>query len=630
MATTEPGIYAKDCTARSAIGCNHQRSVRTQFPGILQTNVALCSRNGLSDMTNKDAADLLHDFADVLEIRGANTFRVRAFRTASRRVDSLTVDLRVLIDDNSLTKIQGIGKGIAGVLNEFLTTGHVAEYEEMREEIPPGVFDMLRVPGLGPKTTATLYNDLNITGVDELEAAARADDLASMKNFGVKRQARLLVDLQQFRERTARHLLSQVQPIAEQLVTYLRQAPSVSEAMCAGSLRRMRETVRDIDILAASVDPISVIDHFVAHDEIKEVVASGSTRARALISHGLQVDLLVVRPEHFGAALVYFTGSMDHNIELRQRALQIGVSLNEWGLDDVTTQRHQSTPTEAEVYTALGLPVIPPELRESRGEIAAAESGTLPNLITLADIRGEFHGHSLWSDGSASVDNMIQAARTLDYAFIAITDHSEGLQVAHGLSPKRIRDQRKEIHAAQEKFPDIRVMQGCEVEIQADGAMDFGDDVLEELDVVVASVHSNFNQPPETMTSRLIAAIRNPHVDLIGHPTGRLLGHRDGYDFDLDKVLTEAAETGTAMEINASPERLDLNDVMAQRAKNLGVPLAINSDAHQPEGYAYMRYGVATARRAWLTAGDVLNTMAPDALNDWLEHPKPRRWVPHR
>ena len=581
-------------------------------------------------MTNKDAADLLDAFADVLELRGANQFRVRAFRTASRRVDGLTVDLSELVASDSLETVQGIGKGIAGFLREFVTTGRVAEYEELRAEIPSGVFDMLRVPGLGPKTAATLYAKLQITSIDELEAAARANELAQVRSIGAKRQARLLRELQRFRERMARHLLGDVLPLAEHLAAHVREAPGVAAATCAGSLRRMRETIGDLDILAAADDPDPVMRHFVEHEAIAEVLASGSTKTRVLVANNLQVDLLVVPPASYGAALVYFTGSKEHNIELRHRALAMGLSLNEWGLDEVETQARRSAPSEADVYGALGLPVIPPELRESRGEIAAAADGALPDLIEVSDIRGEFHGHSLWSDGAASVADMVAAARDAGYAFYGITDHSGSLQVANGLSPERIRAQRAEIEQARAEFPEISVLHGSEVEILADGSLDYDDALLAELDVVVASIHSNFNQPRETMTARLVAAIRNPHVDVIGHPTGRMLGYRDGYDFDLDAVLTAAAETGTAMEINASPERLDLDDVMARRAMELGVPISINSDAHRPESYAYMRYGVATARRAWLTAGDVPNTMTPEALTAWLEQPKPRRWSPHR
>ncbi len=581
-------------------------------------------------MTNKDAADLLDGFADILEIRGANQFRVRAFRTASRRVDGLTVDLGELVASDSLESVQGIGKGIAGFLRELVTTGRVAEYEEMRAEIPAGVFDMLRVPGLGPKTAATLYTKLQITSIDELEAAARANELAQVRSIGAKRQERLLRELQRFRERAARHLLGDVLPLAERLAAHVREAPGVSEATCAGSLRRMRETIGDLDILAAADDPDPVMRHFLEHEAIAEVLASGSTKTRVLVANNLQVDLLVVPPASFGAALVYFTGSKEHNIELRQRALTMGLSLNEWGLDEVETHVRRLAPTESDVYAALELPVIPPELRESRGEIAAAAGGTLPDLIQLSDIRGEFHGHSLWSDGAASIAGMVKAAQDAGYAFIAVTDHSGSLQVANGLSPERVRAQREEIEQTRTEVPGIRVLHGSEVEIKADGTLDYDDALLAELDVVVASIHSNFNQPRETMTARLIAAIRHPHVDVIGHPTGRMLGYRDGYEFDVDAVLTAAAETGTAMEINASPERLDLDDVMARRALELGAPIAINSDAHRPESYAYMRYGIATARRAWLTAGDVLNTMTPEALAAWLGQAKPRRWSPHR
>lgn len=588
------------------------------------------SRSGSSPMMNKDAANLLDAFADILEIKGANQFRVRAFRNASRRIDGLAIDLSELVETNSLEQVQGIGKSIAGFLSELVTTGRVSEYEEMRAEVPPGVFDLLRVPGLGPKTTATLYNELNITSVDELEAAARDDQLATVKNIGPKRQERLLRELKRFHERRTRHLLGDALPIAERLIAHVRNAPGVSDASFAGSLRRMRDTIGDLDILAASDDPDAVMEHFIKHEEVEEVLASGPTKTRVLVAKVMQVDLLVVSSASFGAALVYFTGSQDHNIELRQQALKIGLSLNEWGFDNVDTKERRPAPTEDCVYSALGLTVIPPELREGRGEIAAAKDGCLPELIELSDIRGEFHGHSLWSDGAASIDGMVESALALGYGFIAVTDHSGGLKVANGLTPERLQEQGEEIAVARNTFTDIHVLRGSEVEIHADGTLDYDDEVLAELDVVVASIHSHFNQPRNTMTERIVSAIWSPHVDVIGHPTGRILGYRDGYEFDVEAVLAAAAETGTAMEINASPERLDLDDVMARRAKDLGVPLAINSDAHRPESYGYMRYGIATARRAWVTPGDVLNAMEPDALKEWFQQPKPRQWIPHR
>ena len=459
---------------------------------------------------------------------------------------------------------------------------------------------------------------------------AQANELAKVRSIGAKRQERLLRELQRFRERTARHLLGDVLPLAEHLAAHVREAPGVAEATYAGSLRRMRETIGDLDILAAAADPDPVMSHFLDHEAIAEVLASGSTKSSVLVANNLQVDLLVVPPASYGAALVYFTGSKEHNIELRHRALAMGLSLNEWGLDEVETQVRRPAPSEADVYAALGLPVIPPELRESRGEIAAAADGALPDLIDLSDIRGEFHGHSLWSDGAASVAGMVEAAQAAGYAYIGITDHSGSLQVANGLSPERIRAQRAEIEQARTDAPQIRVLHGSEVEILSDGALDYDDALLADLDVVVASIHSNFNQPRETMTARLIAAIRESARgrDRPPHRAHARLPRR--LRVDLDAVLTAAAETGTAMEINASPERLDLDDVMARRARELGVPIAVNSDAHRPESLAYMRYGVATARRAWLTAGDVLNTMTPEALTAWLGQPKPRRWSPHR
>ena len=579
-------------------------------------------------MLNKPASELLENFADALEIKGANQFRVRAFRTAARRIDALTIDITELIANDELETVQGIGKGIAGFLREYASSGKVEEYEQMRVEIPAGVFEMLRIPGLGPKTAAALYNELEIASIDELEAAAREDRLAGLRAIGSKRQARLLRELQRFRERSARHLLGHALPIAERLVEHLRAAPDVGEVMYAGSLRRMRETIGDLDILVASDDPDPVMQHFIASDEVDEVLASGSTKTSVLVHGGMQVDLLVVAPGSFGAALTYFTGSKEHNIALRARAQKVGLSLNERGILDEASGERRPAPTEADVYAALGLPSIQPELRESRGEIEVAEAGTLPELIELTDIRGEFHGHSHWSDGAAPVEVMVQAALTRGYQYFGITDHSGGLQVANGLTPDRLQDQAAELEALRAKFPTIRLLHGSEVEIFADGSLDYDDEILAGLDVVVASVHSNFSQSSEQMTERLVAAIHHPQVDVIGHPTGRLLGRRDGYEFDAKVVLQAAAETGTALEINASPERLDLDDVLARRAAELGIPITINSDAHHPEHFEFMRFGIGTARRAWLTAGQVLNVLDVDALVAWLQSPKPRSWPP--
>ena len=577
-------------------------------------------------MLNKAAAELLEGFADALEISGANQFRVRAFRNAARRIDALTTDLAELVAADTLEEVPGIGKGIAGCLREFVTTGQVGEYAELRQQIPPGVFELLRIPGLGPKTAATLYQELDITSVNELEAAARADRLASVRSIGAKRQARLLRELQRYRERTARHLLGEALPVAERLVAHVREAPGCGGATYAGSLRRMRENIGDIDILAAAGEPEPVIQHFLASDEVGEVLAAGGARVSVLAPGGIQVDLYVLRPRSFGSALQYFTGSKEHNVELRARAQKRGLSLNEHGILDGASGERRPARTEAQVYAAVGLPCIPPELRENRGEIEAAEAGRLPELIELDRIRGEFHGHSVWSDGAASIETMVQAALDRGYAYVGVTEHSGALQVANGLSAERLREQMEEIARVRGAFPGIRILHGSEVEILSDGSLDYDEDLLSELDVVVAAVHSHFGQSREAMTERLVKAIRHPHVDAIGHPTGRLLGRRDGYEFDLESVLAAAAESGTALEINAFPDRLDLNDVMARRAGEVGAPLCINCDAHRPEHFEFMRYGVATARRAWLTAGQVLNTLDADALLDWFGRPKPRCW----
>lgn len=579
-------------------------------------------------MLNKAAANLLEGFADALEIRGANAFRVRAFRNAARQVDALTSDLSDLVNSGEIENVKGIGKGISGVLREFVANQRVEEYETMRAEIPAGVFEMLRVPGLGPKTVATLYNEHDISTLDALETAGRSGQLARIKAVGPKRQEKLVRELTRFRERTARHLIGEALPLAEQLVAHLLAGPHVLDVQYAGSLRRGQETIGDLDILASSSDPDAVMEHFITSDAIDEVIGLGSTKTTVLINNGIQVDLLVVEPPKYGAALMYFTGSKDHNIEIRSRAQARGLSLNEHGiLDEQTGARHPAA-TEQEIYAAVDLPWIEPTLRENRGEIEAAETHTIPRLIVRDDIRGELHGHSLWSDGAAPIADMLEAAKSRNLEYFSITDHSGSLGVANGLDPARLADQTKEISVEKKTSGTITLLHGSEVEILADGQLDFSDEILASLDVVVASVHSSFNQSVPQMTTRLIAAIEHPHVDIIGHPTGRILGRRDGYEFDVEAVMKAAAATGTALEINAAPERLDLNDVTARRAAELGVPISINSDAHHPDNLDFMRYGILTAQRAWLRARDVLNTLPVEELLDWLRQPKPRRWTP--
>ena len=579
-------------------------------------------------LLNKPASELLEGFADALEIRGANTFRVRAFRNAARRIDTLTVDINELIESDEIETIPGIGKGIAGVLREFATHGHVEEYELMQSEIPAEVFDMLLIPGLGPKTVATLYNDHDLCTLDELEAAGRENRLANIKAIGPKRQEKLLRELGRFRQRIARRPIGDVLPMADRLVAHIALHPNVEDVQYAGSLRRGQDTIGDLDILASSTDPNPVIQHFLLADDVEEVVGSGDTKTSVLVSNGFQVDLLVIDPAKYGAALAYFTGSKNHNIEIRARAQKRGLSLNEHGFLDVAPGQRRPATTEHAVYETVDLPWIDPALREDRGEIEAAENGKLPDLINIDDVRGELHGHSLWSDGAASIRQMLAAARKRKLEYFAITDHSGSLGVANGLDPKRLSEQTKEIDAERASCTDVHILHGTEVEILPNGTLDFSDKILESLDVVVASVHSNFNQSQAQMTERLITAIENPHVDVIGHPTGRLLGRRDGYQFDVEAVLSASAATGTALEINAAPQRLDIDDLTARRAVELGTPIAINSDAHHPDNLEFLRYGILTARRAWLRPGDVLNTLPLHDLLGWLCQPKPRRWIP--
>ena len=583
--------------------------------------------------TNKEVADLLALVGDILQILDANRFRVIAFQNAAEAIKNLPQDISAIHAQGNLLEIAGIGKGIAGLLNELFTQGFVQEIEALKQQVPPGVVAMMQVPDMGPKKARRLWAEVGVTSIAELQAAAEAGKLRTLKGFGAKSEEKILKGIALLAKRGDERMpIGDARPLAEGLVAALQAAlpaGTIDRIEVAGSLRRWKETIGDMDLLCVSRAPAAVMKAFQSLPQIHDVTHAGETKSSVILASGMQVDLRVVEAQHWGAALQYFTGSKEHNVPLREIALRQGWSLNEYGLTgtgkaQTTEGEERFFAEEAELYAFLGLNWVPPELRENRGEISAARDHTLPTLLTLADLRGELHGHSDWSDGTATIEAMAEAARGRGYAYWALCDHSSGLGMVGGLDSARVRQQAVEIARINAQYAaqgiDFRLLRGIEVEILADGSLGLPDEVLAELDVVVASIHSGLRQERETITERCIKAIRNPHVDILGHATGRLIGSRAPSALDVEWVLQVCAETGTVPEINAHPSRLDLSDVYARRAVELGCKIAINADAHAVDGMAIMPYGVATARRAWLTPADVINSRPLTEMLALLKH----------
>ncbi|HSB89221.1 MAG TPA: DNA polymerase/3'-5' exonuclease PolX [Anaerolineales bacterium] len=570
-------------------------------------------------MRNRDVAQVFEDIADLLEIKGEVIYRVISYRRAAEGIRSLGRDIHDVWKEAGLREIPGVGEAIEAKIDELLRTGKLEFFQRLRKDIPPGLIDVLHVGDVGPKRAARFWKELGITTVPALEKAARAGRLREMSGMGAKSEARILENIERMRRREQGRLsIGVARPIAEELVERLRAVPTVMAAEAAGSVRRWRETVGDLDLLAASDEPSEVLRVFASFPEVERVLGKGETKASVELRNGLRAQLWVHPPARFGTALQYATGSQAHNVRLRERAQERGLSLSEHGFKDSIGQE-TLCPDEVKVYSTLGLPWIPPELREDRGEIAAAAAGRLPRLLEESQIRGEFHAHTTWSDGQTSLQAMAEAARDAGLEYLVVTDHSKALGMIEGMTPEKLKQQRKELDQVQRRLGDsIRLLHGAEVEILADGTLDFDDRTLASLDLVVASIHTSLRQPRSKITSRLLSAIRNPHVDMIGHPTGRLVLGREAADLDVEPILEAAADHGVVLEINAHPERLDLNDVHARQAWATGCLLAINSDAHKPEDFALRRYGVGIARRAWLPPEAVLNTRTVDQLLTWL------------
>lgn len=567
-------------------------------------------------MTNREVADLLRLIADMLEIKGEVVYKSLAYRKAADNIEALGRDIREVWQQGRLRQIPGVGEALEKKLNELLSTGRLGYFEELQEQIPVGVVSLLSIPDVGPKTAKLLWEKLGALSVADVERAARAGRLRDLPGLGVRSEQRILEGIESLYRRSTRLPLGVAWPVARELAEALRRELGVDTVEPVGSLRRMKDTIGDIDLLAAYHQPEQATDAFVSLPQVAEVLSHGPTRASVVLHNGLQVDLRSLEPERYGSLLQYFTGSKDHNVALRALAQKQGLSLSEYGFkrgDEEILCRQ-----EEEVYAILNLPWIPPELREDRGELQAAQQGKLPKLVQLKDIRGDLHAHTDWSDAAASISEMAHAAQTLGYEYLVISDHTQSLGVAKGLDISRLREQRGEIERLNERFSGFRLLQGAEVEIRADGSLDYPDEVLRELDVVIASVHSGLRQDKDTMTQRVLRAVQNPHVDIIGHPSGRLLGQREATNLDLDRLLKAAAQTGTILEVNATPNRLDLDDVHIREAIQMGVSLAINSDAHSTAGLEVMVYGVAAARRGWAEARHVVNTLPLAELQERL------------
>ena len=563
-------------------------------------------------MDNLAIARVLAEIGDLLEIRNENPFKIRAYRNASETIAHLGTPLASLTADER-RGIPGIGKDLAAKLGELLATGRIAYHQALLEEFPPTILDLLRLQGVGPKTVALLYHSLGVRSLDELEAAARDGRVRSLKGMGAKKEAQILRALEERLRFAGRRLLAEASDTAAALVAALReQAPSAA-IVPVGSLRRGCETCGDIDILAAGAPP-TLMHAFTGYRLVERILARGETKSSVLIHGGFQADLRLVPHDSLGAAQQYFTGSKAHNIALRDRAIQRGFKLNEYGLFRIDDEVRVAGADEAGIYEALGLDFVPPELRENRGEIAAAESRTLPRLLAPGDLQGDLHMHTTATDGRADALTMARAAAAAGLRYIAITDHSQSLAMANGLDETRALAHAAHVRSLNGAVDGITLLAGIECDIRPDGTMDLADDCLAQLDIVIASVHSAFNQEEAQMTDRILRAIANPHVDVLAHPTGRLILKRDGYRFDVEKILSAAAGAGVAVEINSQVDRLDLDDTHARLAKARGVKLVVDSDAHSPAALGNLRWGAIVARRAWLEPGDVLNTLPPDAF----------------
>ncbi len=578
-------------------------------------------------MDNKAIAGILYETADLLEIDGQDSFRIRSYRNAAQAIEALPQQISVIISEpKRVLEIPGIGKGMLLNLQEMLKEGRLALHAELLQKYRPSMLDLLKIQGLGPKTISLIWSAYQVFDVEGVEKLAREGKIRELPRMGEKHEQKLLKAIEDYRRIAGRFLLDAAEREAQKIVEHLRHFPGVEKVTPAGSLRRGRETVGDLDVLVTGraccddAERQELIDHIIKLPGLMEIIARGENKVSFRLRGGMQVDVRFLPPESFGAAMQYFTGSKAHNVALRQRALKMGFTLSEYSLARLEDEKPVAGKTEEEIYAKLKLDYVLPELRENCGEIDAAASHALPAVISEQDLQGDLHMHTVETDGRNTIEEMAEAAKAKGYKYMAITDHSKNLAFANGLDDKRAVEHIQRIRAANEQIEGITIFAGVEVDILADGSLDLSDSVLEQMDIVIASVHSHFNQSTAEMTDRLLKAISSPNTCLIGHPTGRLLLRRDAYGFDLDTILRAAAQHRVAMELNAYPDRLDLCDRHLRRAKEIGVKIIINTDSHHTSHLDKIRFGVLQARRAWLTKDDVLNTLPPEEFAHAMEH----------
>lgn len=581
-------------------------------------------------MTNLEVAWLLNEIADLLEIKGENIYKIRAYRKGAKAIKNFSGDLLFLSKQKKLQTIPGVGKSIAEKITEIVETGTSKYLEELQREIPPGLRKMMRIPGLGPKSVSVIYKHLGITSLEELERAARSRQIRNLPRMGSKTELAILRGIDLLKRDYGKTPIGTALPIAKFFKEQLESLPEVKKIEIAGSLRRGKEIVGDIDLIVATEKPETVIDVFTKNPQVKEVIAQGTKKSSVFTWTGVQVDLRAVEPDSFYTALHHFTGSQEHNLALREHGKNIGIKINEYGLftteklfmfnDDVEEKLQVSS--EKDIYKILQMQYIPPELREDNGEIELALKGELPNLVEKKDIKGDLHIHTNWSDGVNSIEEIVELAEKKEYQYIAITDHSRNLKIAGGLSVEKLLKQQEIIKQINKFQKKIKIFSGSEVDILPDGRLDYPDEILQKLDLVIASVHTHMKQDEEEMTERVIKAIQNPNVDILAHPTGRILGRREPFKINIEKILKAASENNIALEINASPDRLDLNDEYVKMAKELGIMIVINTDAHDPLRLEDIEYGIKVARRAGLEREDILNCLSVNEVEEWLKNRK--------
>jgi DNA polymerase (family 10) len=569
-------------------------------------------------MKNIQLSWIFSEIADILEIKSDNPFKVKAYRKAAHTLYNLPFSLELLNEKKKLKQLSGIGSAIADKIMEYMETGEIMFHQKLKTEIPVELIRLLKIPGLGPKKIQVIRERLAINNVDDLYHAAKARKIRELPGMSAKTELNILKGIEMISERRSKTPLGTVLPFAEAIVSVLKKVDGVQKVEISGSIRRLKEEVKDIDILAVTTKPKELLEVFFKIPWITEVMASGETKASVLLDIGIQVDLRIIPPKSFPAALQYFTGSKEHNVKLRGIAKSRGLKLNEYG---IFKEDGKCVPvkTEQDIYDILGLNYIIPELREDRGEIEASANNCLPKIIDKKDVKGDLHLHTCWSDGGSTIQELADKARSLGYEYMAVTDHSKSLTIARGIDENKLKQQRAEIDELNKNFDDFKILAGIEMDILRDARLDFDDNVLKDLDIVIASIHSGFRQDRDQITERILNAIKNENVDIIAHPTGRMLSKRNPYAVDIDQIFEAAAKTGTVLEINSSPDRLDLNDVLARKAKECGIKLAINTDAHEAPDMEKIRFGVGVARRAWLEKDDIINCMDYDSLIKFLK-----------